>query len=66
MVGKIANESVTNSGCPKPAEAKLDEATVRDLAYRFWIFRGRPIGSPDFDWFRAEAELKNTERSHAI
>jgi hypothetical protein len=30
---------------------------VESLAYRLWLQRGRPIGSPDVDWFRAEDEL---------
>jgi Protein of unknown function (DUF2934) len=29
------------------------------LAYHLWMKRGCPIGSPDDDWFRAEADLKN-------
>jgi hypothetical protein len=27
------------------------------LAYSFWEQRGRPGGSPDEDWFRAEMEI---------
>lgn len=34
-----------------------DEIAV--LAYQLWNERGCPIGSPDEDWFRAEAELNN-------
>jgi hypothetical protein len=42
------------------AEGKrtMDEREqVENLAYRFWLQRGRPIGSPDVDWFHAEDEL---------
>jgi hypothetical protein len=27
---------------------------VERLAYKFWAQRGRPLGSPDVDWFAAE------------
>ncbi len=27
---------------------------VEELAYELWTQRGRPIGSPDVDWFAAE------------
>ena len=31
---------------------------IAALAYCLWMERGCPIGSPDDDWFQAEAELK--------
>jgi hypothetical protein len=30
---------------------------VEKLAYRLWEERGKPLGSPDDDWFRAEEAL---------
>ena len=36
---------------------KADVEEVRNLAYRFWQERGRPAGSSEEDWFRAEREL---------
>lgn len=30
---------------------------IARLAYSYWEGRGRPIGSPDIDWLRAEREL---------
>jgi hypothetical protein len=30
---------------------------IQQLAYDFWLKRGKPIGSPDDDWFRAEKEV---------
>jgi len=27
---------------------------VEGLAYKLWVQRGRPLGSPDVDWFAAE------------
>jgi Protein of unknown function (DUF2934) len=29
-------------------------------AYQIWEERGRPLGSPDEDWFRAEKELSDS------
>lgn len=35
-------------------------------AYEFWEDRGRPWGTPEADWFRAEQELtgRGTELTH--
>ncbi len=33
------------------------------LAYGFWQERGETIGSPEEDWFRAEAELEFEEEA---
>lgn len=30
---------------------------VAKLAYQFWEERGRPFGSPEVDWFRAEQAM---------
>ena len=30
---------------------------VQRLAYKFWEQRGRPLGSPDVDWFAAEQAM---------
>jgi hypothetical protein len=27
---------------------------VQELAYQYWEKRGRPLGSPEIDWFAAE------------
>lgn len=35
---------------------------IEKLAYRLWEERGKPLGSPDADWLRAEQEL--IQRSH--
>lgn len=35
----------------------LERTTVEHLAYRLWLKRGCPDGSPDEDWFLAEREL---------
>jgi Protein of unknown function (DUF2934) len=33
-------------------------AEIEKLAYRFWEERGRPFGSPEEDWFKAEREFR--------
>lgn len=38
---------------------------IAALAYQLWNERGCPIGSPDEDWFRAEAELSNRNEAAA-
>jgi len=40
-------------------ERKWDRfhALIEKLAYQFWEKRGRPAGSPELDWLRAEREL---------
>ena len=38
---------------------------IAALAYHLWMERGCPIGSPEDDWFRAEAELKNKVQAQA-
>ncbi len=30
---------------------------IAQLAYQYWEARGRPLGSPEDDWFRAEQEV---------
>jgi hypothetical protein len=36
----------------RPTDERV--AAIAELAYRFWEERGRPEGSPDEDWYRAE------------
>lgn len=35
-------------------------------AYQFWEERGRPWGSPDEDWFKAEMELSGSVTDSGI
>jgi hypothetical protein len=37
---------------------ELDQTRIESVAYEFWVQRGRPIGSPEEDWFRAEQRLR--------
>jgi hypothetical protein len=37
----------------------LNQETIAELAYRLWEDRGRPHGSPEYDWFLAEELLRS-------
>ena len=52
-------EKPSNTALPK--EPQENEIAV--AAYYLWENRGCPIGSDQDDWFRAEEELKNAQRS---
>jgi Protein of unknown function (DUF2934) len=39
-----------------PSTSESDRKAVELLAYELWEQRGRPAGSPDGDWLRAEQE----------
>jgi len=43
--------------------ANQDE--VASLAYAYWQERGCPEGSPEEDWFRAEADLRRQVQAAA-
>lgn len=47
--------------CPEPC---LEQEEVEGLAYELWDRRGRPVGSPDDDWLRAE-KILTPERAGA-
>ena len=38
---------------------ELSHIDIQRLAYQFWEDRGRPWGSSEEDWFRAERELRH-------
>ena len=42
-----------------------DLEAIALMAYFYWEARGCPTDSPDEDWFRAEAELRNRLTSSA-
>ena len=50
------SDEATDFGIEHPM---LDQEAIGRLAYFFWEERGCPNDSPDEDWFRAEAELRN-------
>jgi|GEM_PF-4565852 hypothetical protein len=40
------------------ADAAPEHGDIAKLAFEFWEQRGRPVGSPEQDWLRAEKEVK--------
>ena len=40
-----------------PQLSDAEHEQIEKLAYQLWEERGRPLGSPDDDWFRAEQEF---------
>lgn len=43
---------------PHTSEVDPDEQAVAALAHNLWSERGRPHGSPEIDWFRAQEILR--------
>ena len=43
--------------------APVDHEKIEALAYRLWLERGSPVGSPETDWHRAEQELQKGTQS---
>jgi hypothetical protein len=37
----------------------MEQKVIAQLAYQYWEQRGRPFGSPEEDWFRAEREIRS-------
>jgi hypothetical protein len=38
--------------------SSVEHEEIARFAYSYWEARGRPIGSPEEDWYRAENELR--------
>jgi hypothetical protein len=51
-----AKKQATVVPAAAPAEPTREE--IAQLAEKFWMERGRPEGSPELDWLRAEHELR--------
>lgn len=65
------NHPVDNPATVKVARSKADQFSatpyaIAVLAYKFWTERGRPIGSPEEDWFRAEREIKHNRTPGSV
>ncbi len=41
----------------KNSNHSLSDDEIARKAYELWEYRGRPVGSPEEDWFRAKNEL---------
>ncbi len=56
---KTAVSRTAGETADKPAivERAPTHEEIARLAYNFWEARGRPLGSPEEDWFAAEQDL---------
>jgi hypothetical protein len=43
-------------------EAALNQEVIARLAYSYWVARGGQDDTPEEDWFKAEAELRNGKK----
>jgi len=53
-----------------PTAAEIGAPTLSDeeiafKAYALWEYRGRPLGSPEEDWFRAREELHTLGKANS-
>ena len=44
----------------------LSHQEIQSRAYEIWEERGRPWGTPETDWFKAEAELTISQPKGAL
>jgi hypothetical protein len=64
----MAAKKTTSEDSPIPAESHAAEQSqettngvqseLQALAYELWLDRGSPLGSPEIDWFEAEARIR--------
>lgn len=56
---KSKDETPTAESPAVRADVGAMREQIQALAYRLWLERGCPIGSPQVDWLRAEDEMRN-------
>jgi len=59
---KIPRQKVRTPGLSEATELESnhdEREEITHLALQLWIERGCPIGTPEEDWFRAEAEVRS-------
>lgn len=64
MIMEAARKARKPIGMSRVAEDM--ESQIRTLAYQLWLGRGAPIGSPEEDWFKAEARLTCSESPKSV
>ncbi len=55
---------VAGTATAEVAVIPLEHKRIARLAYSYWEARGRPEGSSEEDWFRAEAELQRRKAAY--
>jgi uncharacterized LabA/DUF88 family protein len=59
-----SNEAVKGVAAQEGIASEHDK--IARLAYELWQKRGRPVGSPQADWFRAEREIQSQAKTTAL
>ncbi len=54
----IENSTAADKSTAPSLAAAPDQEAIAKLAHRLWRERGRPEGSPEEDWYRAEDLLR--------
>lgn len=57
VTAQPAEAPVVAGGAPE-TQPVIPHEEIQRLAYFYWLERGGQGGSPEDDWFRAEAELR--------
>ena len=58
---RVPKPATGNGSREIPATLNPDHTEISRLAYLYWLERGRPIGSPEEDWSRAEQDLRKEQ-----
>jgi hypothetical protein len=48
-----------------PYDMKMDKE-ITELAYRYWEQRGRPVRSPDIEWYSAAHDVNRERMRHQL
>ena len=59
---KAASNGKPGNALPPPAASPRSDEEIARKAYELWEHRGRPFGSPDEDWYKAQQELRTNGR----
>jgi len=51
------SEQLVDGGLGTLGQTQIDRELIALRAYELWKERGCPLGSPEKDWFQAEAEF---------
>lgn len=63
MPEQATKPATTPEVSPDPTTSQPTYEEISVLAYSLWEARGRPEGTPEEDWFKAEETLRaNVER----
>jgi hypothetical protein len=62
-IAALSNKQASESQRKTRVTAAPEPDHIAGLAYTLWESRGRPIGSPQEDWFKAEQEIASTAGS---